>query len=129
MRHIDGHILTREKVANILVDNVNRGAVRELGIECGPATGGWFSRREDSLQDKLISEGLRNLHLKGEEFNDGDGHSCSIIINRMLFFQIVDVFNLDGREANNPFGIPEDLGSIRRRSNCWWGRSGRWPVG
>ena len=40
----------------------------------------------NSLQDQVISEGLREFHLQGGEINDWDIHNCSVIINWILFF-------------------------------------------
>ena len=65
----DGHISAREKVPDILIDEISFRRAGELGKECVPS-GGLSGRGEDLEYVKIISDRFRHFHLKVEKLNN-----------------------------------------------------------
>ena len=63
VRNIDRYCFARKEVPDILLDKLGRADVLEFCIQSGPAFRGRFSRRKDASQDKVVSDGLWDLHL------------------------------------------------------------------
>ena len=70
VRDIDGYCFAMKKIPDILLDKLSRGNVLELCIQSRPTCRGGFSRRENPSDDKIVSDGPRDLHFIGEELED-----------------------------------------------------------
>ena len=66
--HIDGEVLARQEVPNILIDKISDGSVLEFSKQ-GASANRLLVRMEDSLDNNMVGGEPGDLHLVVQELN------------------------------------------------------------